>query len=104
MPLKRRKLCVVLLFVMLVNCVTGTTDGKKSQRLLLDEGNGRKLEHERQILMEVNKQLQDQQDAAKRALEELVKIDALKEKAPKSSRLRSFFSLRGFSIFSLISK
>lgn len=99
MPLKRRKLCVVLLFVMLVNCVRGTTDGKKSQRLLLDEGNGRKLEHERQILMEVNKQLQDQQDAAKKALEELVKIDAMKEKALKSSRLRSYFFIERFQYF-----
>lgn len=103
MPLKRRKLCVVLLFVMVVNCVRGdrtTMEGKKSQRLLLDEGNGRKLEHERQILMEVNKQLQDQQDAAKKALEELVKIDALKEKAAtKSSKLRSYFFIERLQYF-----
>lgn len=103
MPLKRSELCVVLLFVMLVNCVRGTMDGKKSQsqsqRLLLDEGNGRKLEHERQILMEVNKQLQDQQDAAKKALAELVKIDAVKEKAAKSGRLRSYFIVQRFQYF-----
>lgn len=103
MPLKRRKLCVVFLFVMLVNCArvgadTGQTE--KSQRLLLDEGNGRKLEHERQILMEVNKQLQDQQDAAKKALEELVRIDAMKEKAEKkSSRLRSYFIIERLQYF-----
>ena len=107
------KLCVLLLFVLLVNCVIGTvladgsdyaSDGRKSERLLLDEGNGRKLEHERQILMEINKQLQDQQDAARKALEELVRIDAIKEmkekaeieKRKKSSRLRNYVFIEQF--------